>query len=190
MDLNQITRFALVFIAALFTFALLAIAFFTFLRRTRADRNRLKPQSPSQKITDGRFTARKTKEWITVGEYDIFVHRVVEQMRGQQRIIFAEVEYKNLAGTESLNCRRNQWYLYARDGYSYEAESQSADYQYAEKKYFGSERFINPGMNARGWFAFKVANDSEISHLQFMTAFIGTKTVDIGIEEAIEKQVA
>lgn len=161
------------------------------LRRTRAARTRMQSQITTHKISNGKFAARNTREWITVGEYDICVHQVVEQIDGLQRIIYAEVEYRNQSGQENLSCRRNQWHLYARDGYSYEAESPAgARYLYAEKPYFGGDRFLNPGMNVRGWLAFKLPQEAQAVVLQFMTAFIGTKTADIHIEHVIESTPA
>ena len=160
--------------------------------RSAVERRRL-TRTLSNKPSAAKAKGHSTREWITVGEYSIYVHRVVEQLRrkgpARERVIYVEVEYENRTGQESLSCRRNQWHLYARDGYSYEAESpMMADDLYTEKPYFGGERYINPGMNARGWLAFKAASDAEIVLLQFITAFLRTRTADIRIETAIERE--
>jgi hypothetical protein len=86
-----------------------------------------------------------------------------------------------------MSCRRNQWHLFSEDGYSFEpvSELESAIY-YADKPYFGGERMINPGRNVRGWFAFEVPHEKKLQYLQFMTAFLGTKTADIELDNSIE----
>jgi len=163
------------------------------LKRRWAERKRMQAGITPQKISQGKFTVRKIQEWIRAGEYDIFVHKVTEQFhthgQKEERVIYAEVEYRNQTKEENISCRRNQWHLFGKDGYSYEAKSgMEASYLYQEKRYFGSERFINPGMNVRGWLGFSVPEDAKITILQFMTAFIGTKTADIDVEHVIETE--
>ena len=41
-------------------------------------------------------------------------------------------------------------------------------------------------MNACGWLAFRVLEEAKITVLQFMTAFVGTKTADIDVEHVIQ----
>jgi hypothetical protein len=88
-----------------------------------------------------------------------------------------------------MSCRRNQWHLFDRNGYSYEAKSEiAASHLYQEKRYFGGDRFIDPGMNVRGWFAFTVPLDAQITVLQFMTQFVSTKTASIFVGEGVETE--
>lgn len=162
------------------------------IKSTLAKRKHTQSDSIFHHTSKGRFTGRKILEWIQVGDYNIFVHKVTEQWHTnghkKERVIHAEVEYRNQTQEENMSCRRNQWHLYSKHGYSYEAKSElEASYLYEEKKYFGGERYINPEMNARGWFAFPVPEDAEITVLQFMTAFIGTKTADIRVESVMEQ---
>ena len=186
MDQQLIGIVALVSFVLLLT-GMIFVIVGAVLRRTRAARKRLQAQITAHQIAEGKFTARNIKEWITVGQYDIYIHQVVEQLDGTERIVCAEVEYRNQSGQQNLSCRRNQWHLYGKDGYSYEAESVAgARHLYSDKHYFGSDRFINAGMHVRGWLAFKVPQEAQIIILQFMTAYVGTKTADIHIEHVIE----
>lgn len=97
-------------------------------------------------------------EWIQVKDYQICVHRVIEQEyvfnAKTRRVIYIEVEYRNQTRLENMSCRRNQWYLFCKDGYSFEpiSELEGAIY-YRDRPYFGGERIINPGKHVRGWFA-------------------------------------
>ena len=172
-------------------FALIVILVFKWLKVTRPARKRLQAQIASYKISQGQFAGRSVREWISVGDYQIFVHRITEQTftanDKKQRVVYAEVEYSNRSGKENLSCRRNQWLLYDQNGYTYQAQHETVAPQlYRDKAYFGGDRFLNPGMNARGWFAFQVPDDAKIIVLQFLTAFIGTKTADIRVENEIE----
>jgi len=190
---KEILAIITLFIFASPFIALIAILVFKWLKVTRPARKRIQAQIASYKISEGQFTGRKLQEWLTVGDYGIIVHRVAEQTlaasQKQQRVIYAEVEYRNRSGRENLSCRRNQWLLYDKGGYTYKAETElTAAHLYAAKRYFGGERFLNPGMNARGWLAFQVPEDANIIVLQFLSAFIGTKTADISVEGKIETE--
>jgi len=45
------------------------------------------------------------------------------------------VEYRNRSGRENLSCRRNQWLLYDKGGYTYKAETElTAAHLYAAKR--------------------------------------------------------
>jgi hypothetical protein len=133
----------------------------------------------------------KTREWIQVKDYEICVHRVTDQEyifnAGSKRMIYIEVEYRNQTQIENMSCRRNQWHLFSEDGYSFEPISEiGGAIYYQDKPYFGGDRIINPGRNVRGWFAFEVPREKRLQYLQFMNAFIGTKTADIELENQIE----
>jgi hypothetical protein len=107
----------------------------------------------------------------------------------EERVVYAEVDYRNETDVESMSCRVNQWHLFDQNGYSYEAQSDLGNtYLYREKRYFGSDRFIDPGMNARGWFAFTVPQDAKITVLQFLTKYVGTKTANIVVPDDIETE--
>jgi hypothetical protein len=193
MDKDTWDNLALTIFASPLALSILAGIAIVWLKKTRPARKRMQAQITSSKISQGKFKGRNVREWITVGDYDVFVHKVTEHLctEGDQshRVIYADVEYRNTSGKENLSCRRNQWHLYAKDGYSYEAQSAMiAGNLYLQKQYFGGERVINPGMNVRGWFVFKVPENAEIVVLQFMTAFIGTKTADFTMENVIEKE--
>lgn len=138
------------------------------------------------------FKSQNTvRQWVQVKDYEVQIHSVKEQQyfinQETKRVIYIEVEYRNQTQVENLNCRRNQWHLFTQDGYSYEALSEiTASKYYTDKTYFGGERFINPGRNVRGWLAFEIPADKQPEYVQFMTAFLSTKTADIEIANAIE----
>ena len=182
-----------IFVSPFVTFILI-VTVMGWLKKKRAYPKPIQAQINASKISPRRYPGRKLQEWITVGDYDILVHKLIEQIiitdSKNERIIYAEVEYRNQSGKDSLSCRRNQWRLYEEDGYNYESESQvTAPNLYTDKKYFGGDRFINPGMNARGWFAFRVPEQAKIITLQFITAFIGTKSTDISVENTINVEM-
>src|SRR5690349_20575009 len=49
--------------------------------------------------------------WHPVGDYEIFVHTIGEELEGKERVLFIDAEYRN-PGTKTLSCRRNQWVLF------------------------------------------------------------------------------
>jgi hypothetical protein len=153
------------------------------LKKTRAARKRRQAEITAHKILQGQYTARRVGEWIRVAEYDFCIHRVVEQTR-PERLVLAEVEYRNESGEESLSCRRNQWTLFAADGYHFDVSSLPRHYR--ERHPFEGVCFINPGRNARGWLAFPVPEGKRLVVLQFRSAFIGVKTADIDLAGAVE----
>jgi len=190
MDKQTLNILALlIFLAPVATLAGF-ILFMNFLKKTRPARKRLQAQITSNKVKEEKLQTQKTQKWLRVGEYDIFVHRVTEQLhisdQKRKQVIYIEVEYRNQSQVENLSCRRNQWRVYSAEGNSYEAEAIGIAYLFREKHYFGSENLINPGMNVRGWFAFILPEGAKIRFLQFMTAFIGTKTAAFDIEDSIE----
>lgn len=137
------------------------------------------PSQPSQS------SPYSIQEWIQVGDYDIFVHEIIEEQEAVdgKRLAYIEVEYANNRSAEELSCRRNQWYLYDDQGYSYEAESSRDIYEQKDLQYLGGDRFLNQDMKLRGWLVYKVPEDATIKNIQFITGFIGTETADIMIDE-------
>jgi hypothetical protein len=113
------------------------------------------------------------------------VHEIIEDqdvIDGKQ-LVYIEVEYANSRSAEELSCRRNQWYLYDDQGYSYEAESSRDIYEEKDLQYLGGERFLNQNMKLRGWLVFKVPENAVIKNIQFITAFIGTETAVIMLDK-------
>ncbi len=125
------------------------------------------------------------QEWIQVGDYDIFLHKIVEEKssNSDKRLVYIEVEYANNRSEEELGCRENQWLLYDEQGYSYEAESSRDLYENMDVQYLGGDRFLSQNMKLRGWLAFEIPNTAIIKRVQFITAFLGTETADIIIDE-------
>ncbi len=188
MDEQTLLILAIVIFCASPFFAILVLAL--LVKITKPLRKQLRASKKFDSIKgDGDAKNARLQEWVQVHEYNIYIHKVTERLytRNQktERIISIEVEYKNQNAQGILNCRRNQWHLLSQDGYSYEAESSMVFNR--NRTYFGSERFVSPGRNARGWFAFIVPGDAKITTLQFMTAFLKTGIADIDIENAIEQ---
>ena len=129
-------------------------------------------------------TVRTTQEWTEVGDYDVLVHEFVDETdsQGDQRVIFINVEYANNRSNEALSCRKNQWYLYDDQGYSYEAGSKASLYDDKNLQYLGGERFITLNKNLRGWLAFEIPDDAVVDGIQFITGFLGTESVDIFVK--------
>ena len=141
-----------------------------------------KEDKPSQSSQN---SSHSIQEWIQVGDYDVFVHEIVEEQEvvDGKRLAYIEVEYANNRSEEELSCRRNQWYLYDEQGYSYEAETSRDIYDKKDLQYLGGDRFVNPNMKLRGWLLFQVPEDATIKNIQFITGFIGTETADIIFDE-------
>jgi hypothetical protein len=125
------------------------------------------------------------KEWIQVGDYDIFVHQIIveKEVVDNKRLVYIEVEYANQRSAEELSCRVNQWVLYDSQGYSYEAKSSRNLYENKNVQYLGSDRFLSQNMQLRGWLAFEIPENAILKRIQFITAFLGTKTADILVDE-------
>ena len=145
--------------------------------------------------------SHKMHEWVKVKEYEIYVHKIIRQLvkikEKQYRIIFIEVEYRNNTLKTDLSCRKNQWFLYAEDGYSYEAISDFTSemelggnvYDPDEMAFLGVERYINPGRNVRGWLAFRIPENKTVKYVQFISSVLDTKTADIELINEIYSEL-
>jgi hypothetical protein len=131
------------------------------------------------------------REWIQVHEYEVFVHRVVDQeyifQAGSKRILYLEVEYRNQTSLENMSCRSNQWHLFSTDGYCFDTVSSLFNsIYYQDKPYLGGDRILNPGRHVRGWLAFEIPYEKKVHYLQFMNSILGTRTAEVEIENEIE----
>jgi len=88
-----------------------------------------------------------------------------------------------------MSCRPNQWSLFDKQGHSYRRIA-IGTHQYFRTRHQFREQVIGLGQNLRGWIAFSVPNDAEITVLQFKTAYIGAKIANFSVQEAIEKEEA
>ncbi len=133
---------------------------------------------PASQIYSGR-------EWLRVGEYEIFLHELLVEQEGDQQVVYINIEYANPRSTSPLNCRRNQWLLFDQENYSYEAEGTSKPlYEDKKRPYFGGDRFLNIEMHARGWLAFKLPATARLKRVQFFTGFLSTRAIDIPLDES------
>lgn len=117
------------------------------------------------------------RQWLRVGEHEIFVHGILDEIFEKERLISVDAEYRNNS-MEILSCRRNQWVLYDSDAYSYDTMSNTTVLEQHTRPPIGGERIISPGGRVRGWVAFKVPESAKPERLQFLTGFLKTKTVD------------
>jgi hypothetical protein len=117
------------------------------------------------------------QQWLKVGNYEIYLHSITDEKVGQDRIIYANVEYRNNIN-ETLSCRPSQWVLFDTDGYTYDTLGMTALFEDRGRAPLRGERFINPGMRVRGWLAFKVPASSVLERLQFLTGHLTTRTVE------------
>lgn len=125
------------------------------------------------------------RDWLRVGDYEIFLHELSAEQDGDQQVIYINIEYANSRSKSPLSCRRNQWLLFDQENYSYEAEGTSKTlYEDKQRPYFGGERFLNLKMHARGWLAFKLPITARLKRLQFFTGFLSTRSIDIPLDEA------
>ncbi len=144
-----------------------------FLLKDRAmDLKPLDRQKPSPLIT---YT-HQHQQWLAAGDYEVFVHEMFEEKVKEQRVFYANVEYRN-PGSDILSCRHNQWVIFDRDGYGYDSSWDSNLFKEHVPGLTG-ERFASPGMQVRAWVAFKVPSEVEIIRLQFITAFLSTRTIE------------
>ena len=98
------------------------------------------------------------------------------------RLFYINVIYRNPHANESLNCRRNQWWLYDADGYSYEALADNDRvYKKAGKPFLGGSRQLNPGLKLRGWVAFELPRATVPDRLQFIDGFLSSNSVDFSL---------
>ena len=121
-------------------------------------------------------STRQLKQWLKVGTYEIFLHEV-QELRDKAHFFCANVEYRN-TGSESLNCRRNQWLLYDSDSYSYEGDPFAKLPDSLNGKLLGGDRTLTPGSHLRGWVVFELSKSATVGRLQFITSLISTKTAE------------
>jgi len=48
--------------------------------------------------------------------------------------------------------------------------------------YLGGERYLSQNMHVRGWLIFVVPEEATLDRIQFITGFLGTKSVDIPVK--------
>lgn len=118
----------------------------------------------------------RLQQWLKVGKYEICIHFISEEYFEDQRLLYANVEYRN-SDTETLSCRRNQWILFDAEGYSYEAASKPALLEKRGRPAL-SERFVSRGMRVRGWIVFEIPPKIVLQRLQFLTGYLVTKTAE------------
>ena len=95
------------------------------------------------------------------------------------RIVFVNVIYHNPTQNKTLDYRRNQWFLFDSDGYSYEAvDANRFLYENNDKPFLGGTRYLNPGLKARGWLAYELKDQAVPERIQFVDGFLRGNSVD------------
>lgn len=117
------------------------------------------------------------RQWLRVGNHEIFVHELRDEIFENERFISVNVEYRNNSN-ETLSCRRNQWVLSDAESYTYDTVAYGDIYEKQGRPPIGGERFVNPGGHVRGWVAFQFPKNAGVKQLQFLTGFLSTKTAE------------
>ncbi|GAB4577839.1 MAG: hypothetical protein Fur0022_05710 [Anaerolineales bacterium] len=138
-----------------------------------AERDHLSPQA---------IISHQLRQWLRVGNFEIFVHAILEEKENERRFIFVDVEYRN-PGKETLSCRRNQWILYDAQGYTFDAASDSSLLEKRGRPPLTGERFVNSGMRVRGWVVFSPPMNVNLERLQFITGFFMPKTAEFILQK-------
>ena len=119
----------------------------------------------------------QTKQWLKVGEYEIYLHEIMQKQVDSQQIFAVNVEYRN-NGNETLSCRRSQWILFDVDGYTYDNDAWGKLPEELSGQLLGGDRMLTPGARLRGWVIFKLPEATEVDRLQFLTGYLATKTAE------------
>lgn len=106
------------------------------------------------------------------------------------RVLFVEVIYRNPHADKQIEGRRNQWWLYDEDGYSYEAQGSNRWlYENNGKPFLGGTRYLSPGTKVRGWVAFELPREAVPERLQFVDGFLSGNTADFWLFDGDETKL-
>lgn len=119
----------------------------------------------------------QTQQWLKVGEYEIYLHEIVQRQVDSQQIFAVNVEYRN-NGSETLSCRRNQWIVFDVDGYAHDNDFNAKLLDGLSGQLLGGDRMVTPGSRVRGWVIFKLPEAIVVDRLQFLTGYLVTKTAE------------
>lgn len=123
-------------------------------------------------------STHQLRQWLKVAGYEVFVHTITTQSLKAEHVFYVDVEYRNNTSAP-LHCRHDQWIVFDKDGYTYEAAKDfSRPTLYEDgKRYLGMSRTITQGMKLRGWLAFVLPETASVAYLQF-SAGTPAKTVE------------
>lgn len=125
---------------------------------------------------------QRMKQWLRVAEYEVILHTVVEAAVEKQRVLFADVAFRN-STTGPLQCRHDQWIVFDLDGYTYEALRDFDSppiYREQDKRYLGMSRVITPKMQLRGWLGYIIPAAAQLNCLQ-VSGGTPTRTVEFHV---------
>lgn len=143
----------------------------------------LEDKASALKAADREHLAPRTtythqlKQWLKVGSYEIFLHEVQELRRDETHFFCINIEYRNNS-KETLSCRRNQWILFDRDGYTYDSDPFLKLPDSFNGQLLGGDRLVTPGAKVRGWVVFKLSEATVVDRLQFLTSVLSSKTAE------------
>lgn len=112
---------------------------------------------------------QQIRQWLQVADYEVFVHSLSEEAASPHRLLYVEIGYRNTA-SGPLTCRHDQWIVFDQHGYTYEPVrdfDQPEIYAGRARPYLGLSRTITPGMQLRGWLAFRLPASAAVDYLQF-----------------------
>lgn len=115
-------------------------------------------------------------DWKKVEDHSIKVHSAFEEMvqnskGGKERIFYLEVECQNNS-SKTIKCHGGQWQLFDENGFVYEREYLPS-YLYGDRgKSPLLETVLAPGMNVRGWLAFKLPAEKKIKKFHFFSGYL------------------
>ncbi len=91
------------------------------------------------------------------------------------RSIRALVEYANYSN-DPLKFRLGQWLLFDTEGFAYEFEIRNQFYENDALRKL-KEGMLVPGQQVKGWVAFQLPEDAQLSHVQFQSGSQSANTL-------------
>jgi len=125
----------------------------------------------------------KQNRWFTLDEYTVCVGELKDGMflDGGKEVRAARIHaaYENKSN-RLLKYVTLQWLLFDTEGYSYESAILRKLYGTDEQRKL-REGHLNPGKSTRGWIAFQLPKDAEISHVQFRANYMAKAVADVAL---------
>lgn len=128
-----------------------------------------------------------SSDWKKSDNYSIKVHsafeETVQNLQGKmERIFYLDVECQNNS-KKTASCHGGQWQVFDENGFVYEREYLPS-YLYGDRgKNPLLETVLVPGMNVRGWLAFKIPEGKKIKKFQFFSGYLSQEVVQFEFNE-------
>ena len=113
--------------------------------------------------------------WVNADNYTICVHALKDMIvydsgattPAHVRSVRILVEYANHSNV-SLKFRLSQWLLFDTEGFAYEFEIRNQFYE-KDAVHKLKEGVMIPGQQVKGWVAFQLPKEAQLSHVQFQS---------------------